>query len=296
VGIDLDERYSRRLTLPDGRAMSYADAGDPDGRPIIFCHGTPSSRFDTVGIDRAAAVHGWRLIAIDRPGHGESSLRPGRRLTDWPGDVTAVADALGIDQFVVMGFSGGAPYALVTAQALGERVELVALVSAWGPPDRPGAYDGVRVSERMSDAVARRAPTATRAMFGGISLFLRVAPRAGARAIDRQMASDGRVVTTDMSDGRVIATREAFRQGTAGAAHDLHLIVSTWDFGLDEITAPVRAWHGGRDPEIPLHHSEYIASAVPDGEVEVIAAGDHLMLFAEADAIFAGMADALRSS
>jgi len=37
--------------------------------------------------DALAASLGIRLIAVDRPGIGLSTGRPGRRLLDWPGDV-----------------------------------------------------------------------------------------------------------------------------------------------------------------------------------------------------------------
>jgi pimeloyl-ACP methyl ester carboxylesterase len=32
------------LTLRDGRRLAYAEWGDPDGRPVLFFHGTPSGR------------------------------------------------------------------------------------------------------------------------------------------------------------------------------------------------------------------------------------------------------------
>jgi len=85
---------------------------------------------------------------------------------------------------------------------------------------------------------------------------------------------------------------EAFRQGSAGAARDLHLIVRPWGFTLDEVTVPVALWHGDRDREIPLHHSEYVAGAVPDGRLEVVPGGDHLALYRHTDAILSSLAAA----
>lgn len=37
-------REENSLRLPDGRTLSYADYGDPQGTPLIGLHGTPGSR------------------------------------------------------------------------------------------------------------------------------------------------------------------------------------------------------------------------------------------------------------
>ena len=65
---------------------------------------------------------GVRLISPDRPGMGRSTYQPGRRLLDWPADVAHLTEALGIEQFAVMGWSAGGPYAAVCAAKMGGRV------------------------------------------------------------------------------------------------------------------------------------------------------------------------------
>ena len=188
----------------------------------------------------------------------------------------------------MLGYSGGAPYALAAAAVLADRVELVGLVSAWGPPDRPGAYDEVAVGERTSDALARHAPVLTKAMFGALAMSLRVAPTTMARVLLSRLEAGGDESSAPRPGRESMAPlREAFRRGPGGPARDLHLIVSPWGFDPVEVAAPVRLWHGDRDPEIPMHHSAYLADAVGDGHLEVIAGGDHLALYHHADAIFA---------
>ncbi|MFX8347139.1 alpha/beta fold hydrolase, partial [Acinetobacter baumannii] len=77
---------------------------------------------------------GMRLIIPERPGIGDSDPLPGRRVRDWPKDVAALADHLGLQRFVVLGHSGaGTPYALATAQHLPDRVRALYLVGA-APP------------------------------------------------------------------------------------------------------------------------------------------------------------------
>ena len=88
--------------------------------PVFLCHGTPSSRLNRPD-DESTRALGVRLIAIDRPGCGLSDFLPGRTLLDWPTDLAAVADALGIGRFAVVGFSGGGPYVAASAFALPDR-------------------------------------------------------------------------------------------------------------------------------------------------------------------------------
>jgi pimeloyl-ACP methyl ester carboxylesterase len=89
-----------------GRAVAYAEAGQPDGAPIVYCHGFPGSRLDFHQPFNQAALDGVgvRVIGIDRPGFGDSDCQTRRRYEDWPADVAAVADDLGIARFGIIAY------------------------------------------------------------------------------------------------------------------------------------------------------------------------------------------------
>ncbi|HEX7442860.1 MAG TPA: alpha/beta hydrolase [Acidimicrobiales bacterium] len=308
----LPERYARTVRLSDGRVLGYAEAGDPEGMPMVLFHGTPSSRLDAYWLDGPARRAGWRLIAPDRPAHGLSTPQPGRRLVDVADDVAELADQLGLDRFAVLGFSGGGPYALATAHRLGDRVHLIGIVSGWGPPDRPGAYDGVARGEQFFDAMARSWPGLSRVGFGVLRGLVERAPGLATWLLELRLPRPEdslpdrpvfRAVPSDVPDLTAGPTaeltaigplREALRQGPAGPAEDLHLIVRPWGFPIGDVVAPVRLWHGSADGEIPVHHAEFLARIVPDGRLEVIEGGDHLMLFLEADHVLGALATELR--
>ena len=74
------------MRLADGRTLGYDEFGDPAGTPVIFLHGFGSSRVVRHPDDAIAAQLGIRMLAVDRPGIGLSTGRPGRRLLDWPGE------------------------------------------------------------------------------------------------------------------------------------------------------------------------------------------------------------------
>lgn len=70
------------------------------------------------------ALAGYQLVVTastarllcEKVGLEVEAVQPGRRLSDWPADVAALANALGLQQFSVLGYSGGGPYTAVCAE------------------------------------------------------------------------------------------------------------------------------------------------------------------------------------
>jgi pimeloyl-ACP methyl ester carboxylesterase len=85
--------------------------------------------------DNRVRLH-W--VSYDRPGYGGSSPHDGRTAVSAAADVAAIADALGIGRFAVLGHSGGGPHALACAALLPERVMAAVSVSAPAPFDAAG--------------------------------------------------------------------------------------------------------------------------------------------------------------
>ncbi len=128
------------LHLADGRELGYAEYGAPDGQPVLYCHGFPTSRLELVPSESIiqALDAPPRVIAIDRPGFGLSTFQARRTFLGWPQDVAEAADLLGIGRFAMVGASGGCPYALACGAALGDRVLRLGIVVGAGPIQAPG--------------------------------------------------------------------------------------------------------------------------------------------------------------
>lgn len=121
--------------------------------PLYF-HGHPGSRLEARFVAEAAVRAGVRLIGVDRPGLGLSDYQPRRRVADWPDDVVQLVNQLRLQRVAVLGCSGGAPYALVCANRLADRVTACAIVS--------GASEVGLLNVGPLDAVAAASPhTAT---------------------------------------------------------------------------------------------------------------------------------------
>jgi pimeloyl-ACP methyl ester carboxylesterase len=215
---------------------------------VLACHGTPDTRLVPPELVTAATGAGLRVLTPDRPGFGRSDPQPGRTLTDWPADAAALLDALGLDRVAVTGGSGGGPYAVATAVALGRRVSAVALLCPGPPVDAP--VHGT-VVPRDRAALRERGETFAR--------LLRDDPA-------------GFVAMTglDMSPRMLTGLREAFRQGADAYVEDHSINDSAWAGLLPRLARPTRIWHGTDDDNIPLAAVEWMAAKIPDAELTVL--------------------------
>src|SRR5438270_11543678 len=93
------------LQLADGRKLGYACYGAADARPVLYFHGTPSSRLEPNILDvfeipmyDVLQRYNLRLIAIDRPGMGLSSFQEERTLVSFADDVAVLMQLLRSEQ------------------------------------------------------------------------------------------------------------------------------------------------------------------------------------------------------
>src|SRR5215207_2910958 len=124
------------LKLGDGRTLHAYDTGADDaaGRLAVFWHhGSPNIGAPPEPLFEAADRLGIRWVSYDRPGYGGSTTYQDRNVASAAAAVSSIADALGIDQFAVMGHSGGGPHALACGALLPERVLGVVSVSGLAP-------------------------------------------------------------------------------------------------------------------------------------------------------------------
>jgi len=72
-------------------------------------------------------ARGLRLVTTSRPGYGDSSPQPGRRVVDVAADTAAVLTAIGADRCLIAGWSGGGPHALACGARLGAAVAVLVI-------------------------------------------------------------------------------------------------------------------------------------------------------------------------
>jgi pimeloyl-ACP methyl ester carboxylesterase len=267
------------LRLPDGRVLGVERFGAKAGAPLLYFHGLPGSRLDFRSEAATFAAAGVELIAVDRPGFGLSTPLRGRSLLDWPRDMEALCDRLGLERVVVLGYSSGGKYSLACAFALAERVALAGVLAGTGPPEMPGFDEGMIGADRLALTLALRARPLARAFWGGVRLLAQHRPRAVMTSFARDLSGPDRGRMEEPAVRRAVldSLREALRPGAAGTVDDYVIEGRPWGFDPAEIRVPVRIWHGDGDGVVPLAHSRWLAERIPDAELNVIAGAGHLM-------------------
>ena len=176
------------VRLPDGRHVAIASHGDPHGRPLLLFHGIPGSRLGMHYVDGPAKERGVRVVCPDRPGAGRSDAYPQRTIPGYADDVSALADALGFERFAVLGYSGGASYALACGARLPERVSAVGTMAGAGPHDRPGSREGCSKSDLMLLDLSLKRPFLARLAMLGWAKVASFAPSVALRSLAEELS------------------------------------------------------------------------------------------------------------
>lgn len=276
----LPPRVEGSIRLPDGRKLGYAEYGPADGKTILWFHGTPGARRQVAPQARALANRRKvRLIAVERPGIGDSTSHNYRSLADWAADIETFCNTKDIDRFAVCGLSGGGPYALACAHYLHDRVLAAVVLGGVAPAVGKDAVDGgvsplVRV---LSPRMKYLRPTLNRLLVGlvrnlhsqadrAVDLFARFMPP-GDQAMFEDLALRGVFVEDIVLGSRT--QMQAF-------LHDVVLFGRDWGFELADIETPVYLLYGDADNIVPLRHGEHMAARLPNAELRIRPGEGHL--------------------
>ena len=273
-------------TVPgsNGRELCLEIAGDPSGRPVLVHGGTPNSRHLYGPWIADADREGIRLISYDRPGYGHSSPAPAHTVADGATDVRSIAEALGVDQLAVWGYSGGGPYALACAALLPALVVAAATVGSIAPYGAPGldyfaGMGDLNVEEirlYFSDPVAarKRGREARDQMLGATAEQQAEILRTLLSAVDAAQLSG------EFGEWLRRSTHDGLAPGDQGWWDDGVAHLSPWGFDLQTISVPVKVWHGRHDKFVPFQHGQWLAEHVPGAESELSDDDGHLTLLA----------------
>ncbi|MCT6665751.1 alpha/beta hydrolase [Enterobacter mori] len=275
------------VTTKDGVNIFYKDWGSKEAQPIVFHHGWPLSADDWDNQMLFFLAEGYRVIAIDRRGHGRSDqVSEGHDMDHYASDASAVVESLDLRNAVHVGHSTGggqvARYVAQYGQPQG-RVAKAVLVSAVPPlmvktDGNPGGtpievFDGFR-----------KALAANRAQF-----YLDVAsgPFYG-------FNRDG----ADVSQGTI---QNWWRQGMIGSAKAHYEGIKAFSEtdqteDLKAITVPVLVLQGDDDQVVPYKNASLLQDKLLANSVLKVYPGfPHGMHTTHADTINADILAFIRS-
>ena len=192
-----------QLELPGRGTLAVRDIAGPPGAPtLVLLHGwTATADLNFYACYRALSER-WRVVAFDQRGHA-AGLRSRKvfRLEDCADDAALVADALGIDRFIAVGYSMGGPVAQLLWRRHRDRVAGLVLCAT-------APYFAGRRPERLSflgltglAALARYTPAQARAWLTDQLYLQRKSQSWDAWAIEQVSSHDWRMV---LEAGRAI--------------------------------------------------------------------------------------------
>ncbi|MFI9827325.1 alpha/beta fold hydrolase [Streptomyces sp. NPDC051913] len=255
----------------DGRELVFDSWGDPQGHPVFLLHGTPGSHQGPRPRSMVLYQLGIHLIAYDRPGYGGSTRKLGRTVVDAAEDVEDIADELGLDEFSVVGRSGGGPHALACAAKLPKRVQSAAVLVSLAPWDAEGLdwFEGMTESNVREYRNARENQQVLQSTLVQNADAMRDNPMAVLNDLDDEMPEVDRQIVADAGIRRMLHKNfEAAIEKTAyGWIDDALAFSRGWGFDPKEIAVPTLLWHGEKDVFSPVEHFNWLARRIKDATV-----------------------------
>lgn len=265
------------LQLKDGRNIGYAEYGNPQGKPIFYFHGFPSSRLEAGHFHEIALSKQYRLIGLDRPGMGLSSPHKDRNILSWVSDVTEFADALNIEKFSIVAHSGGAPFAAACAYQIPDRLNGVAIVSGMAPFERSDLKARMSFGEKCMNMLIGAFPWLSKVMMLLTRMGLNNSDGFIMSQTIKTLPEVDQVYFNNLEQKRAMinASLEAFKEGVSGPAQEINLLFKPWGFELEKIKCPLKIWHGSLDSQAPFYHAETYKKAIPHAELNIVEGEAH---------------------
>lgn len=277
---------THNLTLADGRTLSYAVYGPGDGEPVVYFHGTPSSKLEPmllyaygVNVEKLLMKFKLQIIAIDRPGMGESSFNPNGTFETFCGDVKALTDHLQIKKCSCIAWSGGGPFALSFASAFPNIVNGIFIITGFTLSMGDKEVFNKMHGNKLYFGAARRIPTILRWVMNivlkrelkkGLPQWLSKLPK-----VDNDLMSEPQKLKALAES----TAKEACRQGAKGAVYEAALYFNNYPFILSEIKQPVHFWWGTEDNAVIRMHAEAIEQHTPDPRMHYKQGEGHLSIY-----------------
>jgi pimeloyl-ACP methyl ester carboxylesterase len=232
--------------------IGYDDEGTGDD-VLVLVHGHPFDRSMWRPQIEHFSAAGWRVIAADLRGYGESTVVPGiTPLSVFASDVAALLTHLGVERFVLGGLSMGGQIVLDFARQFPHRLRGLILADTFAQAETP---EGRRNRNDMADRLLREGMSG----YADEVLWKMVAPR-NAGPVSEHVS---RMMHGAPPEGAAAALR-----GRAERPDYTDL--------LGTITVPTLVVVGGDDEFTPVPDAEYMHERVPGSALVVVDGAAHM--------------------
>ena len=278
------ETTTHSITTKDGRTLTFNEAGQPDGVPILALHGTPGSRHLFPQLVEDAQLHGYHLLSYNRPGYGGSTPHPGRNVANAAEDIAEIAAQLNLDRLGIWGISGGGPHALAAAALLPELEPATVSLASLAPyhAEELDWFSGMGQDnlDEFGAALESRGKL-EEYIKAEVPAMLNADPKSLVNALISLLCpADVAVFTEDYAEFSLKRIREGIEKRIDGWVDDDLAFVKPWGFDLSQIHIPLLLMHGEQDQMVPVSHGKWLASKISTVEERILADDGHLTLTA----------------
>lgn len=265
----------------NGDRIDYFD-GEAGTDLLIYHHGTPGAGPLHSDLLDPAQASDLRIVELIRPGYGNSTRQPNRTVADVVALADELADHLGFDHYVTMGWSGGGPHALANVALSPQRCLAAMSLAGVGMYNQPDLdfLSGMGQDNHDEFGAALKGDSDLRTyLASGLSEMQKVT---GAQIIDMMGSllpeEDRESLTGEFGENMAEIFRWAVHTGVDGWLDDDIAFVSPWGFDLSEISNPVTIWQGATDLMVPLAHGKWLVSKIPNAQVNLVDGHGHLSI------------------
>jgi pimeloyl-ACP methyl ester carboxylesterase len=242
----------------DGVRIACRDRGA--GEPVVFLHGTPSHSYIWRKVVPVIEAQGYRVIAYDLLGYGQSE-RPVDRDTSVAGQTVLLErllDHFGIERFALVAHDIGGAIAQIFGTEQPERLEALILLDTVSYDSWPSETWRAIIGDHL-DTYAAMAQDEFEAMVR--------------RQLEMTVADPAHMA------GETLEAYLAPHRGAIGRASFFEHQVRHYDSKytervvdrLDRLTMPVRILWGAEDRWQPPTYADRLASDIPGAELVIIA-------------------------
>ena len=247
-----------KITVNGKSGFAYTGTRDFNAalRTAVFIHGAANDHSVWSLQSRYFAFHGWNVLALDLPGHGQSDGPPSPTISDYSKWVAEFLDALGVRAAVVVGHSMGS---LTALELSARRPDLVGKLALFGTNVPMAVGDVLLDAARDDEDKARR-----------MIVEWSFAP---ASQLGNNHAAPGMWLP-----GNSLAL---MRRMAKGVLHTDLTACKRYSKGLDAaktVSVPALVVIGTRDMMTSPKGAQGVIAALPDVCVETLAEAGHSML------------------
>lgn len=278
----------QKISLDD-RELAYLETGDSNGFPLFFAHGAPGTCLEGKIFADKAKEYGFRFISVERPGMGHTKAVVNRRMLDAGKDILALADKLGINEFGVMGWSGGGAPAIATAYITSpERLKFCMVCAGYTNLNFKKAYKLIPSIDRVGYFLSHYFPAGLHAMFAMLGFLAKRYPNLYLKLLSSSITGADDEHLKDPIARQLFLSDEAccFTYGAKGVAIDAKINYLPWYFDLPDVKNHVDIFHGTEDHFVPISFSKNSEERLPSAKLHELKDEGHLFPFHNQDMLF----------